>query len=165
MSSPKADLVKRFLAVLIDGLTAGVISWVFGLFGTFMSGIGVLVAAGYILTRDALETPYTDGRSFGKKIIGLRAVRLDGGPMTMETSIRRNWTLAAGSIVSGIGTVLLALGPLAILGVLVLIGSIVVGLLGLVEAVLVVTDDEGRRIGDRTGGTQVIEEAEVAATV
>ena len=63
--------------------------------------------------------------------------------------------------VSGIGTVLLALGPLAILGVLVLVGSVVVGLLGLVEAALVVMDDQGRRIGDRTGGTQVLEEAAV----
>ena len=161
MPHAKADLVKRFLAVLIDGLIAGVIAWAFGLLGTFMSGIGILVAAGYILTRDALETPYTDGRSFGKKVIGLRAVRLDGGPMTMDTSIRRNWTLAAGNIVSGVGTALLALGPLAILGVLVLIGSVVIGLLGLVEAVLVVVDDEGRRIGDRTGGTQVLEEAAV----
>ncbi len=163
MHSPKADLVKRFLAVLIDGLTAGAIAWVFGLFGTFMSGLGILIGAGYILVRDGLETPYTDGRSFGKKIIGLRAVRLDGGPMTMETSIRRNWTLAAGNIVSGIGTVLLAMGPLAILGILVLIGSIAVGLLGLVEAILVVTNSEGRRIGDRTGGTQVIEDATVPA--
>ena len=165
MPSPKADLVKRFLAALIDGLTAAVIVWVFSLFGTFMSGVGTLVGAGYILVRDALETPYTDGRSFGKKVMGLRPVRLDGGPMTVETSVLRNWTLAAGSVVSGVGTMLLALGPLALLGVLVTVGSYVVGLLGLVEAVLVVTDDEGRRIGDRTGGTQVVEEAAAVASV
>ena len=32
-----------------------------------------------------------------------------------------------------------------------------VGLLGLVEAILVIVDADGRRIGDKTGGTQVIE--------
>lgn len=163
MPDPKADLVKRFLAVLIDGLIAGAIAWVFGWFGTFMGGVGTLIGAGYILTRDGLNSPYADGRSIGKKLIGLRPTRLDGGPMTIETSVRRNWTLAAGSIVSGIGTMLVGLGPLALLGVPVLILSALVGLLGLVEAVLVVTDSEGRRIGDKTGGTKVVEEATALA--
>lgn len=163
MPDSKADLVKRFLAVLIDGLIAGVIAWVFGLFGTFMGGVGTLIGAGYILARDGLNTPYADGRSVGKKLMGLRATRLDGGPMTIETSVRRNWTLAAGSIVSGIGTMLVGLGPLALLGVPVLILSVLVGLLGLVEAILVLTDSEGRRIGDKTGGTKVVEEAPAIA--
>ncbi len=164
MPQQKADLVKRFLAALIDGLIAGAIGWVFGLFGTVMSGIGTLVGAGYILTRDGLESPYTDGRSVGKKIIGLRPVRLDGGPMTIETSVRRNWTLGAAGVVSGIGTVLIGLGPLALLGVPVLILSGLIGLLGLVEAIMVVVNEEGRRIGDKTGGTQVVEEAPVVET-
>lgn len=158
MPQTKADLVKRFLAALIDGLIAGAIGYVFGWFGTFMGGVGTLVGAGYILARDGIETPYTDGRSIGKKVIGLRPTRLDGAPMTLETSVRRNWTLALAGLVSGIGTMLVALGPLALLGVPVLLLSVVVGLLGLVEGVLVVTDSEGRRIGDKTAGTKVIEE-------
>ena len=164
MTDPrKADLVKRFLAALIDGLIAGAVGFVFGLFGTFMSGVGVLIGAGYVLVRDGLETAYTDGRSVGKKVIGLRAVRLDGGPMTLDTSVRRNWTLAAGGLVSGLGTMLVGLGPLALLGVPILLLSVLVSLLGLVEAALVVTNAEGRRIGDKTGGTVVVEDAAVPA--
>lgn len=158
----KADLVKRFLAVLIDGLLAGAIAFVFGLFGTFMSGIGTLVGAFYILVRDGIETPYTDGRSVGKKLIGLRPLRLDGGPMTVETSVRRNWTLAAGSLVSGVGSVLAGMG-LGLLGWPIMLLGGAVGLLGLVEAVLVLVDKDGRRLGDKTADTQVVEE--VPATV
>lgn len=153
---PKADLVKRFLAALIDGLLAGAIALVFGLFGTFMSGVGTLIGAAYILVRDGIETPYTDGRSVGKKVIGLRPVTLDGAPMTVETSVRRNWTLALGSIVSGLGSVLVGMG-LGIIGWAVMGLGGLVGLLGLVECVLVIVDSEGRRIGDKTAGTQVIE--------
>ncbi|MEM0961242.1 MAG: RDD family protein [Bacteroidota bacterium] len=162
-AQPKADLVKRFLAALIDGLIAGAIAFVFGLFGTLMGGIGTLIGAAYYLVRDGLETPYTDGRSFGKKVIGLRAVRLDGGTVDMETSIKRNWTLAVPSIISGIASVLLGLGPLAILGVLVALVGGLAGLLALVEGVLVIIDSDGRRIGDKTGGTQVVEDAAVSA--
>lgn len=159
MPHAKADLIKRFLAALIDGLLAGAIAFVFGLFGTFMGGIGTLVGAAYVLARDGLNHDLADGRSIGKKVIGLRPLRLDGAPMTLETSVRRNWTLAAGSIVSGIGTLLVAMGPLALLGWPVVLLSGIVGLLGLVEAVLVLTDSEGRRLGDKMAGTQVIEEA------
>lgn len=158
----KADLVKRFLAALVDGLIAGVIGFVFGLFGTFMSGIGALLGAFYILVRDGIETPYTDGRSVGKKLIGLRPVRLDGGPMTVEVSVRRNWTLALGSLISGVGTALAGMGLGVIGWGIVALGG-VVGLLGLVEAILVLVDKDGRRIGDKTGETQVVEE--VAAAV
>lgn len=164
MPHAKADLLKRFLAVLIDGLIAGAIAFVFGLFGTFMSGVGTILAAGYILVRDGLNYDFADGRSVGKKLIGLRPVRLDGGPMTMDASIRRNWTLAAGSIVSGIGTLLSGLGLGVLAWPIILLGG-VVGLLGLVEAVLVLTDDEGRRIGDKTGGTQVIEATQTTPAV
>ncbi|MEM1115892.1 MAG: RDD family protein [Bacteroidota bacterium] len=157
---PKADLVKRFLAVLIDGLLAGVVVYVFGLFGTFMSGVGTLIGAGYILSRDGLETPYTDGRSFGKKVIGLRAVTLDGSPMTLQTSIRRNWPLAIGSIVSGVGSLVSGLGLGILAWPIIALGGFV-GLLGLVEGILVITDDKGRRIGDKSGNTQVVEEASV----
>lgn len=152
----KADLVKRFLAALIDGLLAGVIGFVLGLFGTFMGGVGTLIGAFYILVRDGIETPYTDGRSVGKKVIGLRPVTLDGAPMTVETSVRRNWTIALGSLITGVGSMLAGMG-LGVIGLAVIGLGGFAGLLGLVECVLVIIDKDGRRIGDKTGNTQVIE--------
>lgn len=157
MTAAKPDLLKRFLAVLIDGLLAGAVGFVFGLMGSFVGGFGTLLGAAYILTRDGLETPYTDGRSVGKRVIGLRPTRLDGAPMTLETSVRRNWTLALPSVVLGVGSMLLGLGPLALVGVPVILVGSLLSLLSLVEGVLVVTDAEGRRIGDKTAGTKVVE--------
>jgi uncharacterized RDD family membrane protein YckC len=153
----KPDPVKRFLAALIDGVIAGVISGVLGaLAGNIGSAIGTLLAAAYILTRDGLNHDLAPGRSVGKKLMGLAPVRLDGMPMTLDVSIKRNITLAAASIVTGIGTLFLALG-MGFLGGAVYILSLVVGLLGLVEAILVLVDKDGRRLGDKYAGTQVVQ--------
>ena len=151
----KADLGKRFVAVLIDSIIAWVPYAVFGMFGIRGGGLGMLVGAAYILLRDGLAFDFADGRSIGKKLMKLRPLRLDGGPMTMEVSARRNWTLAAGNAFMGAAYLILGWGalfatPIAMLG----------GLLGLAEAILVLVDNNGRRIGDKTGNTQVITVAE-----
>jgi uncharacterized RDD family membrane protein YckC len=69
----KADLTKRFLASLIDGLLAGGVSMI--------PIIGGIIGATYILVRDGLELEFMDRRSIGKKLLKLRPVRLDGQPM------------------------------------------------------------------------------------
>ncbi len=81
----------------------------------------------------------------------LRPVRLDGQPMDITASIKRNWMLALGLI-----SLVLVLIPV--------IGWIALALLwvaapviGLIEIILVATDKEGRRWGDRLGGTKVVE--------
>lgn len=154
----KADLVKRFLALLIDGVIAVVISGVFGLFGSLMSGVGLLIAAGYILTRDGLDHELAPKRSIGKKIIGLEPIRLDGMPMTMDVSIKRNITLAAASIVSAVSALLAGLG-MSLLAIPIGLLAMVVGLLNLVEGIMVLVDPEGRRLGDKYAGTKVVESA------
>ena len=63
-----------------------------------------------------------DRRSIGKKLIKLRAVRLDGQPMTVEDS-------------------------LGIIGLI----------LAIIEAIMALTDPEGRRLGDKLANTKVIE--------
>lgn len=139
----KADLTKRFLAALIDGLLAGVVSMV--------PVLGGLAAAAYMLFRDGLELDFMDGRSIGKKVMKLRPVRLDGQPMDLVTSAMRNWMFALGGV-----TALLMFIPL--LGWLLVIPVALAGLaLGILEIVLVLTDPQGRRLGDKTGATQVVE--------
>lgn len=139
----KADLAKRFIAALIDGLLAGVVSLV--------PLVGGLVAAAYILLRDGLELDFMDRRSIGKKLLGLRPVRLDGQPMDVMTSVKRNLPFAIG-----------ALG--AVFMIIPILGWIVAILLGLVamvvavlEMIFVFTDAAGRRMGDKLAGTQVTE--------
>jgi uncharacterized RDD family membrane protein YckC len=140
----KASLVKRFLAVLVDGLVAGLPSLLLG-------GVGSLLGTAYILVRDGLDLAFMDRRSIGKRLVGLRVVTLDGSPVTLETSLRRNWMF-------GLGVFSQVLYHSALLGGL---GAWLVGLagsvLGLVEVVLVFVDEDGRRLGDRIANTQVIE--------
>lgn len=142
----KADLGKRFIGMLIDGLLAGVVS--------LIPVVGGIIGAAYILVRDGLELDFMDRRSIGKKLIKLRPVRLDGQPMDMEHSLKRNIPLAIGAV----GSIFW------IIPVLGWILAIVLGLIGLivaiVEAIMVLTDPEGRRMGDKLAGTKVIEVAE-----
>lgn len=139
----KADLSKRFIAAVIDGA----IGFVVGLIPI----IGGLIGAAYWLVRDGLELEFMDGRSVGKKIMKLRPVRLDGQPMDIPTSVKRNWMFALGGLIS-------MLLWIPILGWLLIIPVAFIALgLGLFELYKVVTDSEGRRFGDGMAGTKVIE--------
>lgn len=149
---PKVDLGNRFIAALIDSVIAGVLSGVLSIGGIRGYGFGLIVGAAYILVRDGLAFDFADGRSIGKKVMKLRPVRLDGGAMDIETSIRRNWTLAAGLVIGGLAYLIMGwtaffAGPLIGLG----------GLLAAAEAFFVYNDKDGRRFGDKFANTQVID--------
>jgi uncharacterized RDD family membrane protein YckC len=136
-TTAKADLTKRFIAALIDNVLASLVG--------FIPIVGGIVGAAYILLKDGLELEFMDKRSIGKKLMKLRPIRLDGGTMDINTSIRRNWPLAIGSI-------------LAIIPILGWIIAVPVALvIGIIELVLVLTDPEGRRLGDKLANTKVIE--------
>ena len=142
----KADLVKRFVAAIIDGAVASVIG--------LIPVIGGLVGLAYILLRDGFEFEFMDYRSIGKKLMKLRPVRSEGKKMDYETSFRRNWPLVFGSLVQilifipVIGWILIPI--VAIVGIALLI----------TEVVLVFTNPEGKRWGDRLAHTKVVEVAE-----
>ena len=142
----KADLVKRFVAAIIDGAVAAVVGMI--------PVIGGLVGLTYILLRDGFEFDFMDYRSVGKKLMKLRPVKDDGTRMTLRDSFQRNWPLVFGSLVQilifipVIGWVLIPFVALAGLA------------LGIAEIVLVFTNPEGRRWGDRLAGTKVVEVTE-----
>ncbi|MHB1224164.1 MAG: RDD family protein [Gemmatimonadaceae bacterium] len=143
LSAGKADLGKRFIAAVIDG----VIGFGIGL----IPFVGGLIAAAYWLVRDGLEIEFMDRRSIGKKVMKLRPVRLDGLPMDIPTSVRRNWMFALGGVIQ-------MLMFIPILGWLLMIPVAIVAIaLGLLELYKVVTDPQGRRLGDGMAGTRVIE--------
>jgi uncharacterized RDD family membrane protein YckC len=139
----KADLSKRFIAALIDGLLAGGVS--------LIPFIGGIVGGVYILLRDGLELDFMDRRSIGKKLLKVRPVRLDGQPMDVGTSVKRNLPLVIGAV----GAIFWVI---PILGWIIAILAGITGLVvAIIEVVLVLTDAEGRRMGDKFAGTKVIE--------
>lgn len=145
-TAAKPDIGKRAIAAIIDGAIAGAVGLV--------PVVGGIVGALYILLRDGFEYEFMDGRSIGKKLMKLRPVRLDGGKMDLQTSGRRNWPVALGSLAS-----VLVIVPVLgwILFPLVIIAA---GILGIIEIVSVLTSADGRRWGDKLAGTKVIEVAD-----
>ena len=140
MAARKADIGRRLVAVMIDYFIAGVL-------GT-LPLLGGLLAIAYLLTRDAIWQAFMvsgdwDGRSVGKRLMGLRVVRLDGGPVDFATSAKRNVTLVAASIIIMVPVVGRIAAPIVALG------------LSLFELFLAVTDPQGRRFGDRLADTVV----------
>lgn len=133
----KADLGKRIVAAIIDAACAFVVG--------LIPIIGGLIGAAYLLLRDGFEFDFMDQRSLGKKLMKLRPVLLDGGKVDLVVSIKRNWILAIPSI-------------LMVIPVLGWIAAPFIGLaIGIIELILVITDPEGRRIGDKLAGTKVVE--------
>ncbi|NOZ79813.1 MAG: RDD family protein [Acidobacteria bacterium] len=142
-SGKKADVGKRFLAALIDGILAFVIG--------LIPFIGGLIGAAYLLVRDGMDLDFMDRRSLGKKIMKLRPIRLDGQPMDLETSLKRNFVFALGPVAE-----VFVFIPILGWAIAILLGVAAVILI-VIEIVLVVSDAEGRRLGDKVGGTKVIE--------
>jgi uncharacterized RDD family membrane protein YckC len=149
----KTDLTKRFLAYLIDVIPAIIIGVIFGLIPFIGGPIAGILVGGYWLVRDGLDLDFADKRSIGKKVMKLRPVRLDGQPMDINTSVKRNLPLAI-YCVGYLLWVVPVLGHLASLPIFA-IG----GIITLIEAVLVATDAETRRWGDKMAGTRVVEVA------
>lgn len=140
---PKADLLKRFLAFLIDGVIAAIVSRI--------PWIGGILAALYILFRDGFDYEFMDHRSLGKRIMHLRPLCDDGSPVTFRVSAARNWPL----VITSLAIVLLLI---PILGWLLIPLAWVAGVvLLLVEGFLTITNEEGRRWGDKLAGTRVVE--------
>ena len=136
----KADLGKRFVAILIDGLIAGVIGLV--------PVVGGLVGAAYMLVRDGLDFDFMPNRSLGKKLMGLRPVCMDGSPVDVSVSVKRNVIFAAPMVLMVLPVIGWVLMPLASL------------IVGIIEIVLVLNSDDGRRWGDKFADTKVIESAD-----
>lgn len=135
-----AEVSQRVIAGLIDTALAIVVG--------FIPIIGGLAATAYWLVRDGLEVDVARQRSIGKKLMGLKPVRLDGQEMDIATSARRNWPFAFG----GVAQVLMFIPFVGWL--LVIPVALVALVVGIVEVVMILTG--GRRLGDRTARTRVV---------
>lgn len=129
----KADLLARSIARIIDMM-------IFATLSSF-GNIGLIAALLYVLVADGLM----DGRSIGKKIIGLRVI-LDPQmePAGYKESIVRNAPMA----ILGLFAVIPVIGWVLLLTV----GVIIIGL----SIYLALTDERGRRAGDILARTLVV---------
>jgi hypothetical protein len=163
---------KRLTAAAIDG---GVLMGLLVVAGGCLSGLGVAVSmadmagyglqvgslalatlsALYILARDVVA----GGRSVGKKIMEIRTVTAAGTPIGVVESVKRNavfappfvlWVLSVliGMIPGGtcIACVLL---PLQLLAGAAALAAVVW------EAIQIIQDPDGVRLGDKLAGTRV----------
>ena len=128
---PKATVLNRFIAKSLDMLI------VLGV-GEVAPPYGFWVALWYLIVADGFS-----GRSIGKRLIGLQTwvpeLRVGAG---FKDSIIRNAPLAAGYLAWQI-PYMGWLGTAAVLGL---------------EALLIIGNDRGLRIGDELAHTQVVDE-------
>lgn len=141
------DQHDRFMAALLDGIIATALTALLG-GAPLLAG---LVGGIYLVCRDGFELGPLHFRSVGKYVLGLGLTRLDGRPVTLETSVQRNWMLGLSSIAGVFVVVPIVGGALASL--------VSLGGLGLIlfEIYNVFDDPAGRRWGDRLGNTKVVE--------
>lgn len=131
-------MVKRAVAYFIDAIILGVLAQI-----TIFGALACL--AGWLLRDVVIE-----GRSPGKKIMGLRAMTASGGPVTINESVRRNAPFA----LYGVAAVL---GHLSFAGALLSIPLLFAAAgIALVEAIMVLTGKE--RFGDQLAGTKAVSE-------
>jgi len=142
----KADPVKRILALLVDAAIAAVLC--------LIPFLGHLLGGAYLLLRDALPIPALGNRSVGKKLFALGLIKPAIGQDPRRDywiSIQRNWMFALGPLIY----FLVFIPFLGWLLDLMLVSASVI--FCIVETVMIFTDPQGIRIGDRMAGTQVIE--------
>lgn len=144
------DVVRRFAAKLVDAAVATLLFWITASVlpaGMFTTGLfAAIVAGAYWLVGDGLEVEFMRHRSLGKRLLGLAVVRLDGRPMDLEASIRRNWMFAIGFFSTIFGS--LALSLLMLLAATALLAF---------ETFRVAFAVDGRRWGDDLAATRVVE--------
>jgi len=132
---PKAHVLNRFIAKTIDGMLVAAASQV-------IAPVGWLSGLAYALIADG----FPGGRSVGKRLIGLQTVV----PRTKEfsgfrESIIRNLPLAFAYL----------LFPIPYVGWL-LAGAVVA-----FEALLLIGNEQGIRLGDEIAGTQVLDSGQL----
>ena len=155
---PKAELGKRILAYIVDGLVASVplivtapiafiplyryiasdgwispsgFSWVLII-------IGLLIGFGWAILYTLLRDGFGQGQSIGKKMTGLMVVRLtDNLPCTKKDSFVRN------VVAVGLGVLLSWIPVLNFFA-------------AWAEPIIALINQKGMRLGDRLANTQVV---------
>jgi uncharacterized RDD family membrane protein YckC len=134
---PKAQVLNRGIAKLID-------LFIVAAAGQLFMPVGFLGGLAYILIADG----FSGGRSIGKRLIGLQTVRPDRREAAgFRESIIRNLPFAVAQVAFAIPYV----------------GWLVSAAIIAFEAVLILGNEQGRRLGDEVAGTQVLDVGRLAS--
>lgn len=132
---PKAQVLNRFIAKMIDILIVAAVS-------KLVPPIGVLAGLAYLLLADG----FGGGRSVGKRLIGLQTIVLrTRDPAGFRESIIRNLPCGLAQLAFEIPYV----------------GWIGWGAVLSLEGLLVIGNEQGRRLGDEIAKTQVLESGQL----
>ena len=133
---PKAQVLNRGIAKLIDVFIVAAAD-------QMIVPVGFLAGLAYILIADG----FAGGRSIGKRLIGLQTVLPDRRESAgFRESIIRNLPFAVAQLAFAIPYV----------------GWIVSVAIMALEGVLVIGNEQGRRLGDEIAGTQVLDAGRLA---
>jgi uncharacterized RDD family membrane protein YckC len=134
---PKAQVLNRGIAKLIDLFIVAAV-------GQLFMPVGFLGGLAYILIADG----FSGGRSIGKRLIGLQTVLPDRREAAgFRESIIRNLPFAVAQVAFAIPYV----------------GWLVSAAIIAFEAVLILGNEQGRRLGDEVAGTQVLDVGRLAS--
>lgn len=138
---PKARLGARFLAYIIDGVVMVVPPIVLGAILFILSrrsgldpiaGVGLLLCVAWALYYSFAKDGWNRGQSIGKKAMDLMVVNVKTNvPCTVGESALRALILLLLNLIPGLGW--------------------------LIEPIVVLVSENGRRLGDLAAGTQVID--------
>ena len=115
--------------------------------------VGGIIGALYMLLRDALPIEALEYQSIGKKLLKLSVVNTEDPAAKVDYAIsaKRNWMFA-------LGPIMLFFLLIPIIGWIIdILLGIAVFILVIIEIVKLFTDEKGQRLGDKMGGTMVIE--------
>lgn len=133
---PKAQVLNRFIAKLID-------LFIVAAAAEMVEPVGFLAGLAYLLVGDG----FAGGRSIGKRLIGLQTIVPDARDAAgFRESIIRNIPFAAAQLAFAVPYV----GWMASTAILAF------------EAILIVGNEQGRRLGDEVAGTQVLDVGRLA---
>jgi len=133
---PKAQVLNRFIAKLIDLFLAAAAAEV-------IAPVGFLAGLAYLLVADG----FAGGRSIGKRLIGLQTILPETRELAgFRESIIRNLPFAAAHLAFAVPYV----GWLASAAIVAF------------EAILIIGNEQGRRLGDELAGTQVLDAGRLA---
>jgi len=135
----KAKILNRVIARSVDLLITGALLEVIPVAGYFAGLLYILIADGLF-----------EGRSIGKKIIGLRVLLVETSAVcTYKESIIRNAPLAVGFLLYGVLRVIPFLGWV--------LAAVITVLIIALEGLILVGNDKGMRFGDEIARTIVVD--------